>query len=143
MTLEGFVLFEALYDGTIRVERAVPPFENQAFARGVMEDIRLIFFKPLARELTTGLLADGTGICRYGFDDGSFIDISPLQDNQWELRRFGPDRRLKRVVKHINNGNPTGQTRVGIADKIELTALGTPDYKLFLDLVEAIPLKNE
>ena len=90
-----------------------------------------------------GVAADGTGVCRFGLDDGSVIDISRLQDNQWELRGYDPNHRLKRIVKHVNNGNSTGKTRVGIADKVELTALGTPGYKLVLDLVEAIPLQDE
>ena len=45
MTIEGFVVFDAHYDGTVRVERAVAPFDNEAFAHGVMADIR--YFNPI------------------------------------------------------------------------------------------------
>ena len=143
MTLEGFVVFDAQYDGAIRVERAVAPFDNTTFSQGVMADILLIFFKPLARETKTGSLADSAVICRHYLDDGSVIDIGRQQGNQWELRQYDPNHRLTRVVKHTNPENPTRETPKGIAPRIELTALGTPGYKLVLDLVEAMPLEAE
>lgn len=143
MTLEGFVVFDALYDGTIRVERAVSPFDNQAFAQGVMADIQLIFFKPLANEITAGMLSDGAVVCRHSLDDGSVIDVAKPERHKWETRLYDPGHRLKRVVKHMNGENPTGNTPKGIAHKIELTALGTPGYKLVLDLVEALALESE
>jgi len=143
MTLEGFVVYDARYDGTIRVERAVAPFDNQAFARGVMTDIQLIFFKPLANEIALGTLSDGAVVCRHTLDDGRVIDVAKPEHRQWETRLYGPHHRLKRVITLINNENPDQKSLIGIADKIELTAKGTPGYKLVLDLVEAIPLEAE
>jgi len=143
MTLEGFVVFDALYDGTIRVDRAVAPFDNEAFARGVMVDIQLIFFKPSANEITMGTLSDGTVVCRHCLDDGSVIDVSQPERHQWETRLYGPNHRLKRVITLINNENPNRDSLTGITDKIELTARGTPGYKLVLDLVEALALESE
>ena len=46
MTVEGFVLFDAVYDQEVRVERGIPPFDSKAFAEGLMRDIALVFFKP-------------------------------------------------------------------------------------------------
>jgi hypothetical protein len=143
MTLEGFVVFDALYDGTIRVERAVAPFNNQVFAQGVAADIQLIFFKPLANDTTTGTLSDGAVVCRHSLDDGSVIDVAKPEHHQWETRLYGPNHRLKRVITLINNENPNKESPLGIADKIELTAQGTPGYKLVLDLVEALALESE
>jgi len=138
MTLEGFVVFDALYDGTIKVERAVAPFDNDAFSQGVMADIQLIFLKPLANDITTGTLSGGAVVCRHGLDDGSVIDVTKPGRNQWETRLYNPNHRLKRVVTLTNKESP-----IGISDKIELTALGTPGYKLVLDLVEALALESE
>jgi hypothetical protein len=140
MTLEGFVLFDARYDGQIKIERAVAPFDNEAFAQGVMADIRLIFFKPLTAETTAGTLADGAPVYRHRLADGKVIDVIHGENNQWETRLYSSDHRLKRIVKSRLQEKPPAENPCGIADKIELTALGTPGYKLALDLVEAIPL---
>ena len=142
MTLEGFVVFDAQYDGTIRVARAVAPFDNAAFAQGVMADIQLIFFKPMADDITIGALAGGATVCRHSLPDGSVIDVAQPKDNQWETRLYGPNHRLRRVVKRSNSQNPPMETPMGITHKIELTALGNPGYKLALDLVEAISLES-
>ena len=141
MTIEGFVVFDAHDDGTVRVERAVAPFDNEAFAQGVMADIRLIFFNPLTHEIKTGTLADGTAICRHYLGDDSVIDTVQLDNDLWEIRLYDPQKRLKRIATCLNTKNRSKEAPMGIVDKIELTALGTPGYKLILDLVEAIPLE--
>ena len=143
MTLEGFVLLDARYDGEVKIERAVAPFDNPAFAQGVMADIRLIFFKPMADETTTGKLADGATVCRHRLADGHVIDITQRGDMLWETRLYGSNHRLKRIVKGMCKENPPMGASWGIADKIELTALERPGYKLALDLVEAIPIGPE
>ena len=140
MTLEGFVVFDAAYNGTLRVERAVAPFDKEALARGVMADIQLIFFKPPSDDIQSGTTVDGAAVCRYGLPDGSVIDVTRQDNNHWETRLYSPNHRLKRVVKHVNSEEPKKETPEGMAHTIELTALGTPGYKLVLDLVEAIPL---
>jgi hypothetical protein len=56
MTLEGFVVFDALYDKQITVKRAIAPFDSEVFANGLIEDINLIFFKPTGSIMTSGFL---------------------------------------------------------------------------------------
>ena len=143
MTLEGFVVFDARFDGKIRIERAVAPFDNDAFAHGLMEDIRLIFFEPLSVETTAGSLAEGAPVCRHHLAGGMAIDIVQKKDNVWENRRFGADHRLNRIIESMPSATSPESSAWGIAGQIELTALGTPGYKLVLDLVEAIPLESE
>ena len=143
MTLEGFVLFDATLDNGVKIERAVAPFDNEAFAQGVMADIRLIFFKPLAAEITAGASADGAAVCRYLRADGHVIDVVQQENNHWETRLYHANHRLARIVKSMPSKNLADGNPLGIADKIELTALGTPGYKLVLTLVEAIPLEAE
>ena len=44
LTPEGFILFDAeLSEGGIAVRKAVAPFDSPAFARGLMEDVSLLF----------------------------------------------------------------------------------------------------
>jgi len=140
MTLEGFVVFDARYDGQITIERAVAPFENDAFALGLMADIQLIFFKPLADEISMGALSDNVTVCRHLLPNGNVIDLVNPENNHWETRLYRSNHRVMRIVKSMIKDKPPGEDLTGIADKIELTALGTPGYTLILNLVEAIPI---
>jgi len=138
MTLEGFVVFDALYDKQISVKRAVAPFDSEVFARGLIEDINLIFFKPDGALKVSGLLKSGATVCRYQKPDGRWVDIINRGAPDWEIRQYSPDNRLARTVKLMSAGEP-GK---GIAEKIELKAHGSPGYELVMELVEAIPLDN-
>jgi hypothetical protein len=137
MTLEGFVVFDAFYDGQITVERAIAPFDSEIFANGLIEDINLIFFKPTGVLMTSGQLKSGAAVCRYQKPDGGAVDIINLGDRNWEIRQYLPDFRLARTVKKLYIADHRG-----ISDKIEINAHGSPGYALVMDLVEAIPLKK-
>ena len=143
MTLEGFVVFDARYDGQVTIERAVAPFDNHAFAQGVMADIQLIFFKPLADEISMGVLSDNVPVCRYLLPNGNVIDLVTPENNHWETRLYRSNHRVMRIVQSMIKDKLPGENLTGIADKIELTALGIPGYTLMLDLVEAIPIGSE
>lgn len=140
MTLEGFVVFDALYDKQISVKRAVAPFDSEVFARGLIEDINLIFFKPDGALKTSGLLKSGAAVCRYQKPDGRWVDIINRGASDWEIRQYSPDNHLARTVKLMPAGEPGLSDRKGIAGKIELKAHGSPGYELVMELVEAIPL---
>ena len=137
MTLEGFVVFDALYDKQITVKRAIAPFDSEVFANGLMEDINLIFFKPSGSIMASGFLKSGAAVCRYQKPDGRIVDIISQGEDNWEIRLYLPDYRLARTVKSMYLAD-----RKGISDKIELNAHGSPGYALVMDLVEAIPLKK-
>ncbi|MEJ2285967.1 MAG: hypothetical protein P8X85_20520 [Desulfobacterales bacterium] len=140
MTLEGFVLFDAFYDGQISVERAIAPFDSKVFANGLIEDIKLIFFKPTGSITTSGLLKSGAAVCRYHRPDGSLEDIIARGESNWEIKQYRADFRLARTVKMMISREPVLSERKGIAEKIELNAHGSPGYTLVMDLVEAVPL---
>ena len=89
MTLEGFVLFDAQYDQGLMINRAISPFDRIEFAKGLMEDIRLIFFKPDGPFVGSGILEDGSPVCRYKNFEGRVIDIITFPDNAWEIRKYG------------------------------------------------------
>jgi len=140
MTLEGFVVFDALYDKQVTVKRAVAPFDSEVFANGLLEDIKLIFFKPAGSIMTSGFLKSGQAVCRYQKPDGRMVDIINREKQNWEIRQYLPDYRLARTVKSMSAKETDSADRKGISDKIELNAHGSPGYQLFMDLVEAIPL---
>ena len=137
MTLEGFVVFDALYDKQITVKRAIAPFDSEVFANGLVEDINLIFFKPSGSIMASGFLKNGTAVCRYQKPGGRIVDIISHGEDNWEIKQYLPDFRLARIVKSIYLADLKG-----IADKIELIAHGSPGYALVMDLVEAIPLEK-
>jgi len=139
MTLEGFVVFNALYDKQITIERAIAPFDSEAFASGLIADINLIFFKPDGSILTSGFLKSGAAVCRYQKPDGRMVDIINQGEHNWEIRQYLPDNRLARTVS-MSAKEPDLADRKGISDKIELKAHGSPGYALVMDLVEAIAL---
>jgi len=140
MTLEGFVVFDALYDGKITVKRAVTPFDAEAFANGLMEDINLIFFKPTESVITSGFLINGSAVCRYQKSDGRMVDIIDQGKHTWEIKQYLPDYRLVRTVKIMSTAEPDSAGRKEISDSILLIAHGSSGYSLAMDLVEAIPL---
>ena len=137
MTLEGFVIFDALYDKKITVKRAVAPFDSEVFANGLIEDINLIFFRPCGYIKASGFLKSGAAVCRYQKPDGRLVDIINQGAHGWEIRQYLPDFRLARTVKSMYLDD-----HKGISDKIELNAHGAPGYALVMDLVEAIPLTD-
>jgi hypothetical protein len=142
MTLEGFVLFDAVYDKKISVKRAIAPFDSEDFANSMMEDIDLIFFKPTGSVVTSGFFKNGAAVCRYQKPDGRMVDIIRREGHRWEIRLYLPDYRLARTVKCLSAEKPDFTGLKGISDKIELNAHTAPRYALVMDLVEAVPLIN-
>ncbi len=139
MTLEGFVVFDALHDKQITLKRAIAPFDSEAFANGLIEDINLIFFEPPGSIIASGFLKSGAAVCRYQKPDGRMVDIINRGEHDWEIRQYHLDYRLARSVR-MSAKEPDLTDRKGISDKIELNAHGSPGYQLVMDLVEAIPL---
>jgi hypothetical protein len=131
MTLEGFVLFEAVDNGEVAVKRAFGPFDNPEFAKGVMRDIRLIFLAPEGEVQAAGNFAAGTEGCRYRTDDNRFVDVISESDGSWRIQQYDP---LKTVVIDAVDQR-------GLSPKLTLEADGKASYTLAMTLVDAIPLQ--
>ncbi len=134
MTFEGFVVFDAEYDGRLIVHRALPPFDSPHLADGLMEDIRLIFFKPSGQVVAAGKVNGGATVCRHETPDGGRIDIARTRAGQWELRRYDSEGLLARTVRPLAAPGE-GERFPGT---VVLTAYGEQGYKLTLTLVEAV-----
>ena len=138
MTVEGFVLFRAHMGKAIRVERAVPPFDREGFANGLLEDIRVMFLAPGVEVTRTGKLAgdDSPGekpVCRYTGARGMTTDVIPGSGSRWKLRRYSPQGRLTRTVDAEKRG---GQE--GFPGRLNLTAHGPAGYTLVMTLVNVV-----
>lgn len=132
MTIEGLVLFAAESGETLVVDRAVPPFDSPAFARSLVEDIRLAFFSPGEEPLAWGRDEKGGAlVCRFGRADGGFVDVLNKEGGAMEIRLYGEGEELrKRVVIPSFN-------RDGLAERIEIRSDAWPSYTLHLQLIES------
>jgi hypothetical protein len=131
------VVFDGEYDQHFAVHRALPPFDSPHFAEGLMDDIRLMFFKPEGSLVGCGVLDNGSAVCRHEIPGGGAIDIEPRADHGWELRRYGPSQRLTRTFSVL----PGERHPSGLPERMELTASGGQTYKLVMTLLEAVRLE--
>lgn len=137
MTVEGFILFDARYDGRVVIHRAIPPFDSKAFAWGLIDDIRLIFFPPDGPLIASGTSDDGAFVCRYRTERGMMVDVVIYEDHHWEIRQYDQDSRLIRALKTEPDTRGSAGSQHPIPARLELTALGPSKYVLTLDLIEA------
>lgn len=134
MTLEGFVLFEAVDQGRVSVRRAFGPFDNDNFARGIMDDIRFLFFAPEGGSLAAGQFEDGSDGCRYRTARNRTVDIVGLADGGWRMRQYDPSGDPLRTLT-ADTVDPSVA-----ASRLILEAGGRHAYRLSMTLVEAIAL---
>ena len=136
MTVEGLVLFDAQYDGRMVIHRALPPFDSMAFARGLMDDIHLIFFPPKGPLVASGMSEAGAWVCRYRTEKGAMADIVIHKDHSWEIRQYNHDLRLIRSVATDPAGPKAGGREAALPVRLKLAAFGPSEYALTLDLIE-------
>jgi hypothetical protein len=135
MTVEGFVLFQAHMGKTLRVERAMPPFDREGFAAGMLADIRLMFLEPAAEHIQTGwpggqAAPDDKAVCRYTGKAGMTTDVRP--GSGWQIDRYTPRGNLTRTV----TAEPAGG-QAGFPGRMRLRATGPAGYTLEMKLISA------
>jgi len=136
MTLEGFVLFEAVDRGRVTVKRALGPFDDEDFAKGIMDDIRFLFVEPEG-ETTCGLFEDGSRGCRYRTAGDRTVDLMEEPDGGWRMTQY--DSRgypMRTMAADAPNAD-------GFSRKIVLEAVGRHGYRLTMTLVEAISMQRQ
>lgn len=129
MTIEGLVLFDGLEDGNLTIRRGVAPFDSRAFAKGLMEDIRLIFLAPDGEPNGVGITENGFHICRYRVSDDSIIDVMVRPDRMFEIGKYEKEQLFRKVVAELNSK--------GIPENIVFTAYEPANYRLNLRLISA------
>ncbi len=152
-TVEGLTLFEARSSGMAEPEvlRALPPFDDPEFARGLLRDVRTLVQPPPGLS-HYGTLADGAPVCRY--DGGQTItDILPREDGCWQLFTYDEQRILRTDgCQPADPGCEHRQTRaiaarscerIGEAilpHRLDLRGFAPSAYSLDLRLLSAEPL---
>jgi hypothetical protein len=137
MTVEGFTLFSASQTDHLEVTRAVPPFDGPGFARGLMADLRLLFFLPPDAPMQTGTL-DNRAVRRFLHADGRTTDVIASATGGFRIDHYGADARpIRRAVLRMRPSSAVGQ---GLAGEILLEALDDAGYTLRLDLIDAVPM---
>lgn len=137
MTLEGMVLFEAHVDDAIDISRAVPPFDKPGMAEGIIDDLRLIFFKPAPSASKTGTVGNGYRVCRFSLPEGGTQDIQIRNKTDWMVHKYNRSNRIVRTVKTVP---AQGRSVQGLPNQITLDAPGPVGYRLNMTLIEAKPL---
>lgn len=142
MTIEGLVMFDAGYaDGTVVINRGIPPFDSKNFAQGVMDDICLMFFRPVNQPEEIGLLDDGQPVCRYPAGNDQTIEVMVRPHVGWTLRLYR-GQRLVRTINAFNGPGDFSSEQDRIPERIELIAYSPLPYHLELTRLEAIPLSD-
>ena len=132
LTPEGFMLFEAeQLEETISVLKAVAPFDSTAFARGLMEDVNLLFLSPQEGPSKWGRSADGAILCQWESPDGSRREISLSTVLKISLRDRHGD-----LVKEALLKAPFVK---GLASQMELRAHKPAPYRLKMTLLSGTP----
>jgi hypothetical protein len=140
MTVEGFVLFAGRYNGRLTVERALPPFDRPGFAKGLIDDLIFLFFKPDGPIQKTGVLPDGASVSRFGSSDGEAIDVILRDDHAWAVQKYSLRHKLERSIEATDVASVGSGDGIAFARHLTLQRHGFMGYQLDLRLVEAVPL---
>ncbi|MGC9194452.1 MAG: hypothetical protein ACP5IL_03245 [Syntrophobacteraceae bacterium] len=139
MTIEGLVLFEADFDGKIKIARALPPLDKPGMAEGIVRDISFLFLAPKKPCIAAGFSKDGDWVCRYRRADREYEDIVLKAGGLWQIRVYNQSERLIRTISPVC----VQQIKAGaLPRRVRLKAYGLGGYELSLTLIEAIPLKK-
>jgi hypothetical protein len=141
MTIEGLVMFDGRWEaGNATIDRGVPPLDSPHFARGLLEDIGLVFLPPEGTPTAVGFAEDGAPVCRYERDGRETVDVIAGPDGAWRIHRYAGARRTRTVRAESAISVPGPEGPFSTPRKIALTAkgrAGAPDYALSLTLLEA------
>jgi hypothetical protein len=134
LTPEGFILFDAeRWNNRMAVRKAVAPFDSPAFARGLMEDVTLLFLSPPGPPAIWGKETDGKMFCKWEGPYDSHTEIRGSMDSGWQiLRRDKQGEVIKEVVL-------TGPFVNGLASYMELRTFKPAPYNLRMTLVQPSP----
>lgn len=131
MTIEGLVLFDAEWNGEITVNRAVPPFDSENFANGLMGDVRMMFFSPGRKPVQTGFTKTGAKVRRFQNGEAT-TDVIIHPDDSWTIRQYLGNRPRRTLHADPERG-PGGK----FPERLNLTAHIPSGYSLHLRLVDA------
>jgi hypothetical protein len=134
LTPEGFILFDAeLRDGEMAVRKAVAPFDSPVFARGLMEDVSLLFLPPRVKPTGWEKKTDGAMICNWEGPEDSDTEVTGSMERGWRILRRD---KYREVIKEVVLKGPFVN---GLASHVELRASEPAPYTLRMTLVQPSP----
>jgi hypothetical protein len=134
LTPEGFILLESeLRHGKVRALQTVAPFDSPAFARGLMEDVTLLFLSPQGKPVSWGKREDGSRICSWEGPDGTRTQIRESMESVWQIIRQDDQ---GNVIREVSLNGPFIR---GFASQMELRAFKPASYKLLMTLIRTTP----
>jgi len=134
LTPEGFILFDAeRRNGEVTVRKAVPPFDSPAFAKGLMEDVALLFLPPQAKPASWRRDANGAMICNWEGPEDPHTEITGSTDSGWQILQRD---KQGQVIKEVALSGPFVN---GLASRMELRASKPASYRLRMTLVQPSP----
>jgi len=139
MSIEGLVLFDGVYRREVVINRGIQPFDSKKFAKGLMNDIRMVFFRPVGQLTGTGILSNGAHVCRYRHDGMTIVDVIIDPNHDWVIRQY-KDGNLNRSVKAYLNEKAIDGVQKAFPGRIEISVNEAPGYALTLKLIRAEPL---
>ncbi len=142
MSIEGLVLFDGVYKGEVVINRGIQPFDSKEFAKGLMNDIRMVFFPPVGEPAGTGILSNGSHVCRYTNDTTTIVDVIIDPNHNWEIRQYGKGSLNRSVKAYFKEGAVDGIQKA-FPGRIELSVNKDPGYALTLRLIRAEPMNIE
>lgn len=136
LTQEGFILFDAQYAKSLKVNRALPPFNAEHLAGYIMDDVRLVFLAPEGAPAGVHVLSDGSTICRYQKTQNMIEDIIVYPEGNWVIKLYRePFEQLREVnARSIKSGFP---------EMLELSGFESQNYSLHMKLISAEPVPTE
>jgi len=136
VSIEGLVLFDGVYREEVVINRGIQPFDSKEFAKGLMNDIRMVFFPPVGELTDTGVLSNGSHVCRYTNDATTIVDVIIDPNHNWEIRQYR-NGNLSRSVKAYIKERAIDGVQKAFPGRIELSVNEDPDYALTLRLIRA------
>ena len=131
MTAEGQTLLEVSWneaDGSVTVQRALPPLDKPGFVAGLVADVRRVFFAPEGAPEVLGALSDGRTVCRWTRPEGGRVDVVGASPMGWEIRAYDAEGTLRREVRAERLARP------GFAARIVIDAEPEPGYRYTITL---------
>jgi hypothetical protein len=132
---EGVALFDASLIGkSIRVRRALPPFNRDGFAEGLVDDVRATFHAPSGEPLAVGLGESGSRVCRWRSDGERTTDVELSGARPKWIRSFDGSTLVREITL-------SGDPDAGFYPDLLLRVPGVAGYTLRMRLVshETIP----
>lgn len=135
MGVEGFVLFEAEENdqGEITVARALPPFDSARFAKGLLDDVRMLFYEPEMDKKSVLETGEQMPVCRYHMENRT-TDVMTTGKGWTQIMQYDREGRL---VKSSTASEHRQQEGSFFPEKIEIKSYGVQGYTLQLQLLSA------